>query len=93
MASLIPKNQHDREYMLLGLRIAGDFGATIAVPLVVFVMIGQWLDHRYNVSPSATIAAFALSALASGRMIYKKAKTYGKLYENLEKKNIQKKDE
>ena len=76
----------DRKYYLLGLRIAGDFGVSIAVPVVVFVLIGQWLDGKYDKSPWFTIAAFVLAALLSGRMIYKKAKRYGKQFQEIDKK-------
>ena len=43
-----PKKDTDKEYIRLGLRIIGDFGATLAVPVVVFVLIGQWLDNKYH---------------------------------------------
>ena len=33
---LLPKDSQERKYMLLGFKIIGDFGATIAVPVVVF---------------------------------------------------------
>ena len=76
-------SEKDRKYAMLGLRIVGDFGATIAIPAVIFVIIGQWLDGKYNKSPWFTILAFVLAAMVSGRSIYKKAKTYGKEYEAL----------
>lgn len=76
----------DRKYYLLGLRIAGDFGATIAVPVVIFVLIGQWLDGRYDRSPWFTVAAFIFAALLSGMMIYKKAKRYGRVFQDLDSK-------
>ena len=76
----------DRKYYLLGLRIAGDFGATIAAPEIVFVLVGQWLDGRYYKAPWLTIASFILAALLSGRMIYKKAKRYGKQFDGIDKK-------
>ena len=76
----------DRKYYLLGLRIAGDFGATIAVPVVIFVFIGQWLDGKYDKAPWFTIVAFILAAILSGRMIYKKAKRYGKQFQDLDTK-------
>lgn len=72
--------------MLMGFRITGDFGATIAVPIVMFVIIGQWLDGKYNSSPWFTILAFVLAALVSAKLIYKKAKEYGKEYKDLNKK-------
>lgn len=84
--ALLPTDPKDRQYMLLGLRIAGDFGATIAVPIVIFVIIGQWLEGRYGHAPWFTISAFVLSAVLSGISIYKKAKKYGEEYKNFDKK-------
>ncbi len=75
----------DRKYYLFALRIIGDFGASIAVPVVIFVLIGQWLDDKYDKSPWFTVLAFVLAAVLSGRMIYKKAKRYGKEYQDLDK--------
>lgn len=79
----MPKPTSDREYYLFALKIIGDFGATIAVPVVVFVLIGQYLDNRWGWSPLFSILGFALAALLSGRMIYRKAKEYGREYQKL----------
>ncbi|MEK7064880.1 MAG: AtpZ/AtpI family protein [Patescibacteria group bacterium] len=76
----------DRKYYLFAVRIIGDFGASIAVPVVVFVLIGQWLDGKYDKSPWFTVLAFATAAVLSGKMIYKKAKRYGDEYQNLDNK-------
>ena len=81
---LLPSDSKDRKYMLMGLRITGDFGATIAVPIIVFVIIGQWLDGKYDKSPWFTVLGFILATILSGRLIYKKAKAYGKEYQNIE---------
>lgn len=82
----MPIDPKDRKYYLLGLRIAGDFGATIAAPVVVFVLIGQWLDEKYDKNPWLTVASFLLAAVLSGVMIYKKAKRYGKQFQDIDKK-------
>ncbi|OGH64608.1 MAG: hypothetical protein A3J66_00730 [Candidatus Magasanikbacteria bacterium RIFCSPHIGHO2_02_FULL_47_14] len=81
----------DRAYMLLGLRIVGDFGATIAIPVVLFVIVGQYIEARYGFGPWPTIIAFVLAAVLSGHMIYKKAKQYNIEYHNLEKPDDEKK--
>lgn len=81
-----PKKDTDKEYIRLGLRIIGDFGATLAVPVVVFVLIGQWLDNKYHHDYLFTAIAFVLAAVTSGRMIYKKAKQYDRLYHEIERK-------
>jgi hypothetical protein len=82
----LPKKDTDKEYIRLGLRIVGDFGATLAVPVVAFVLIGQWLDQKYNHTYLFTALAFVLAAVVSAKMIHKKAKQYDKLYHDIEKK-------
>jgi len=76
----------DKEYLRLGLKIISDFGATLALPVVIFVLIGQWLDEKYNHTYLFTVIAFVLAALVSGKMIYQKAKYYDKAYHDIEKK-------
>lgn len=74
---------NDRRYWLFGLRIAGDFGVTIAIPVVVFAYLGKRLDARYDTAPWILIVGFALAALLSGVMIYRKAKKYGTEYQKM----------
>lgn len=76
----------EKEYYRFALRIVGDFGATLAIPVIIFVLAGQWLDEKYQTSPRFTILAFALAALTSAKIIYKKAKKYGQEYQELGKK-------
>ncbi len=80
------KTDSDKEYIRLGMRIIGDFGATLAVPVVIFVLIGQWLDEKYHHTYLFTAIAFVVAAITSARMIYKKAKYYDKAYHDIEKK-------
>ena len=83
MVVQLPKQTTDRAYYMFALRIVGDFGATIAVPVVLFVLLGQYLDGKYNKSPLFTVLGFVLAALLSGMSIYKKAKRYGAEYQRL----------
>ena len=87
------KKTSDREYYFFALRIVGDFGASIALPVVIFVILGQWLDGKYDKSPLFTVMGFALAALLSGKMIYRKAKKYGLLYQSLVNKGQDKKQD
>lgn len=73
----------DRAYYLFALRIIGDFGIAIAAPVVVFSYLGQKIDAYYNSSPWFLIVGFALSIILSTKIIYRKAKKYGKEYQNL----------
>ena len=81
---LLPKDSQERKYMLLGFKIIGDFGATIAVPVVVFVMIAQWLEGKYGHGPWLTIMAFVLAAALTAKMLIKKAKEYGRQYQKID---------
>jgi F0F1-type ATP synthase assembly protein I len=78
-----PTKTTDRQYYMFALRIIGDFGASIAIPVVAFVLVGQYFDERYQRSPLFTIIGFVLSALISGKIIHKKAKRYGTQYQHL----------
>ena len=82
--SLLPEDPKERKYILMGLRIIGDFGAILAVPVVVFVLLGQWLEGKYGYEPWFTVTAFILAAVLSAKMIYKRAKAYGEEYEKLD---------
>ncbi len=73
----------DRRYYLFALRIVGDFGASIAIPAVVLVLIGQYIDHRFGLSPYSTVASFVIAATISGKIIYHKAKKYGDQYQKM----------
>ena len=90
--SLLPQDPKERKYMLIGLRIAGDFGASIALPVILFVFSGQWLEGKYGYAPWFTVGGFVLAALLSGKMIYKKAKAYGEEYKSLDKEKPSKND-
>lgn len=76
----------DRQYYLFALRIVSDFGVVIAVPVVVFVLIGRWLDERFSQGWLFTILAFAVAAVLSGVIIYRKAKKYGEEYQKLDER-------
>ena len=78
-------SKKDSHYMMFGLKIAGDFGATIAVPIIAFVLLGRWLDRIYDSNPWFTLLAFVLAALLSAVSIARKAKRYGREYENIDK--------
>ena len=84
-----PLKIKDREYYLFAFRIVSDFGATIAIPVVAFVLIGQYFDHRFSKGLLFTGIGFILAALISGRIIYRKAKLYGTEYQSLMEKKKQ----
>ncbi len=81
-----PKKTTDREYYMFAVRIMGNFGATIAVPVVLFVLIGQYLDKKFYLHPWLTIVGFVVAALLSGMSIYTKSRKYGQEYQAMNRK-------
>jgi len=72
--------QFERRYLLLAMRIAGDFGVTIAVPVVALSVIGKRLDLRYGTWPGLTILGFVLAAVVTFLIIKRKTKKYADEY-------------
>ncbi|MEK7680615.1 MAG: AtpZ/AtpI family protein [Patescibacteria group bacterium] len=85
MDEKIPQKSKSREYYLFAFKIMGDFGASIAIPVILFVLAGQYLDEKYRRGPLFTILGFVLAALISVKIIHKKAKNYGEEYKKLGK--------
>ncbi|MBI5230089.1 MAG: AtpZ/AtpI family protein [Candidatus Magasanikbacteria bacterium] len=73
----------ERRAQLLGLRIMGDFSATIAIPIVLLSWLGKRLDTRAGTAPIFLIAGFILAFTLSAISIYRKAKQYAKLYKDI----------
>ena len=81
-----PKKTSDRAYYLFALKIMGNFGVSLAVPVVALVLLGQWLDEKYNTRPWFLAIGFTLAAVTSAKIIYNKAKQYGREYQEMNKK-------
>lgn len=77
-------NKNDRGYVILGLKIVGDFGATIAVPVVIFAWLGKTLDERWGTAPWMLILGFVTAAILTSVVIHRKAKAYGKAFNALD---------
>lgn len=52
----------------------GNLGFQIAVPLVLFVLLGQWLDERYLTSPAFLLGGVALSLVTTTLALIRKIK-------------------
>ena len=91
--SILPKDPKERKYIMLGFKIVGDVGATIAIPVIVLVLIAQWVEGKYGGGPWLTIFAFIVAALITAKIVVKKAKKYGKEYQELNESNIEIKED
>jgi len=76
----------DNKYYIFALKIMLDFGATIAVPAVIFSLIGQYFDTKYDKAPLFLILFLATALLITIKFLIKKAKKYGNLYQKIDKK-------
>ncbi len=52
----------------------GNLGFQIAIPLVIFVLLGQWLDERYGTSPGFLLGGIAISLIATTLAMIRKIK-------------------
>lgn len=75
----------DQAYLMLGMRIIGEFGAIIAVPVVLLTLLGKWLDGKYDTTPRYLIAGFVVAAVVSTVSITHKAKEFGRRYQEIDK--------
>ncbi len=80
----MPFSESDRRSYLLGLKIMGDFGVVIAVPVVSLVLAGKWLQTKYGFAPFGVIIGFLCAAGISVRTIRKKTKWYAAEYKAIE---------
>jgi len=71
----------DAYYVRLALRIAADFGVSIAVPALVATYVGQKLDTRFQSHPWLLIACLVVAFTLTAHWLVKKAKIYQNMYE------------
>ncbi len=75
------KHMSDSYYVRLAIRMAGEFGVTIAAPAVVAALVGVRLDSKWGSEPWALVALLIIAFLSTGVWILKRAKFYKTLYE------------
>ena len=52
--------------------LAWEMGYSIAIPLVVFALIGRFLDKKFGTSPWLLLVGILLAIISSTYIIYKK---------------------
>jgi len=52
--------------------LVGQLGFTIAIPLVLFALLGRWADQRYGTSPWLFLTGIILSMIVSSIALVKK---------------------
>jgi F0F1-type ATP synthase assembly protein I len=67
------KNEKNNQKISSALSLAWELGYTIAIPLVVFALIGRFLDKNLGTSPWLLLVGIILSIIISTFAIYYKA--------------------
>jgi len=83
----------DWRYILLGLRITGEFGAIIAVPVVLLAMLGKYLDGLYGTRPMFLVGGFIVAFVLSAVSINRRAKKFRDEFLAIEPEPIDKKQD
>lgn len=61
-----------KEKQFSALSLAWNLGYTIAVPIVVFALLGRFLDKKLETSPWFLLAGILFSIALSSWLVYKK---------------------
>jgi Putative F0F1-ATPase subunit Ca2+/Mg2+ transporter len=61
-------------YFLLS--FASNLGFSMAIPLIIFIGGGIWLDNKFDISPLLTLIGAFLGIVSSGYSVYKSLKPY-----------------
>ena len=77
----------DAQYQRLALRIFADFSGTIAIPAVLGALLGKWLDSRFGTEPWLLIVTLAVALGVTASVVVRKARFYGRKYEELNGKS------
>jgi hypothetical protein len=63
----------ERRSLWLALSMAWELGYTIAIPIVVFTLLGRWLDKRFDSYPVLFLSGVLFSIILSTIGVYFKA--------------------
>lgn len=66
-------NMFDKAFLV---SFALQLGFSLAIPLVIFIGGGIWLDKKFHLSPTLTIGGAVLGFIVSNYILYKNIKPY-----------------
>ncbi|MEK7166826.1 MAG: AtpZ/AtpI family protein [Patescibacteria group bacterium] len=65
-------NKENKENFWLMLSLAWELGYLIALPLIIFALVGRFLDKFFHTSPWLFLFGILLAIIISTRIVYKK---------------------
>ena len=68
------RKQKGRQALYGAISLAWELGYTITVPLVIFAILGRFLDKKYDASPIFLLSGILLSIAVSGILVFRKTK-------------------
>ncbi len=73
--------QNQSQSSLMALQLAWELGFTIALPLVIFVLVGRYLDKYFQTTPILMLVGIFLAFFISSYAIFTKT---AQIYKDLE---------
>ncbi len=70
------KNRKSAKINLSVLEFAWDLGFAVVIPLVLFILLGRFIDNKLNTSPIFLLSGIILSVFISGYGIYRSVSKY-----------------
>lgn len=61
-----------RQALWQALNLAWELGYSIAVPLVIFALVGRWLDGRLHTSPWLFLSGVVLAIISTSLLLIRK---------------------
>lgn len=74
----------NKKYFWSSLKLAGELGYTIAIPLVVLGLLGRYMDRIFETSPLFLIIGILFSIIVSSLAIYFKTVKILKQFDKVE---------
>jgi len=62
----------DKNKTFSALSLAWELGYSIALPLVIFALLGRWLDKKFATSPWLFLLGIILAVTISSYLVYRK---------------------
>jgi len=72
----LKKKKQDKFNFYYSISLVGQVGWTVAVPLIVFILIGVFLDKQFGTKPAFIFAGLGLGILVSFYSLYKLLKPF-----------------
>lgn len=67
-----------KNYYFLTLKVVGEFGVAIALPIILLVLLGKYLDNLTGKQPLFTLIGFIVAIFVAGKLFMSRAKQHSR---------------